>query len=157
MFHIRIFFIFLFLFTLNCSPNKVSNNHGYTSLQDKFDKISINKTNKNDILNIIGPPSSISNFNNDKWFYIERKITNTSILTFGKKKLTENNVLVLELNQAGLLTKKRIIDINNMNELEFAKNTTSSQLKGKSFLFNFMSSVRQKINDPIKKAITKKD
>ena len=108
-------------------------------------------------MSILGPPSSVSQFNNNKWFYIERKITNTSILTFGKKKLTENNVLVLELNQAGLLTKKRIIDINNMNELEFAKNTTSSQLKGKSFLFNFMSSVRQKINDPIKKAITKKD
>ena len=65
----RIFFIFLFLFTLNCSSNKVSNNHGFVSLQEKFKNITINKTNKNDILKIIGPPSSKSNFNKNKWFY----------------------------------------------------------------------------------------
>ena len=75
----RKFIIFLFLFTLNCSSNKVSNNHGFISLQTKFEKITVNKTNKNDILNIIGPPSSVSSFDNNKWFYIQRMKTNQSI------------------------------------------------------------------------------
>ena len=43
----RIFFIFLFLFTLNCSSNKVANNHGFMSLEAKFEKIVIHKTNIN--------------------------------------------------------------------------------------------------------------
>ena len=61
-------FIILFFFTLNCTSNKVSNNHGFISLEAKYEKIIVNKTNKNDILGIIGPPSSISDFDKNKWF-----------------------------------------------------------------------------------------
>ena len=74
----KILFIFLLLITLSCSTNKVSDNHGFISLQEKFEKITINQTNKNDILKVIGPPSSISNFDNNKWFYIQRNKTNQS-------------------------------------------------------------------------------
>ena len=71
-------FIFLFFFTLNCTSNKVSNNHGFISLEAKYNKITVNKTNKNDILDIIGPPSSISDFDKNKWFYIQRIKQNQS-------------------------------------------------------------------------------
>ena len=73
------FFYFLFFFTLNCSINKVSNTHGFRFIEKKYDKIILNKTNKNDVRKIIGPPSSISKFD-DSWFYIERKKTNQSLL-----------------------------------------------------------------------------
>ena len=69
----KILLIFIFLFIISCSSNRLSNNHGLISLQAKYDKIIINKTNKNDILKIIGPPSSISNFDKSRWFYIETK------------------------------------------------------------------------------------
>ena len=80
----KITYIFLFLFTLNCSINKVSNIHGFRSIDAKYEKIKINSTNKNDIRKIIGPPSSISKFD-DIWYYIERKKTNKSIASLGKK------------------------------------------------------------------------
>ena len=150
MFHIRIFFIFLFLFTLNCSPNKVSNNHGYTSLQDKFDKISINKTNKNDILNIIGPPSSISNFNNDKWFYIERMKKNQSLFKLGIKKIQKNDILIVKFNNKGILEYKKILKLSDMNDIEFAKNITEKDYKQNSVLFKIFSSLREKANAPTK-------
>ena len=76
----KILFIFLFLLILSCTTNKISNNHGYTSLQAKFEKITINKTNKNDLIKIIGPPSTISNFDKNKWFYIQSKKENQSLL-----------------------------------------------------------------------------
>ena len=68
----KIFFIFLFLFTLNCSTNKVSKIHGFKSIESKFEKLEVNKTNKNDVKRIIGPPSSKSEFNNNvqKEYYI---------------------------------------------------------------------------------------
>jgi len=150
MFHMRIFFIFLFLFTLNCSPNKVSNNHGFTSLQDKFDKISINKTNKNDILKIIGPPSSISNFNNDKWFYIERMKKNQSLFKLGIKKIQKNDILIVKFNNKGILEYKKILKLNDMNDIEFAKNITEKDYKQNSVLFKIFSSLREKVNAPVK-------
>jgi len=150
MFHMRIFFIFLFLFTLNCSPNKVSNNHGFSSLQDKFDKISINKTNKNDILKIIGPPSSISNFNNDKWFYIERMKRNQSLFKLGFKKIQKNDILIVKFNNKGILEYKKILKLNDMNDIEFAKNITEKDYKQNSVLFKIFSSLREKVNAPVR-------
>ena len=85
-------FFFIFLFTLNCSINKVSNTHGFRLLETKYDKILLNKSNKNDVRKIIGPPSSISKFD-DTWFYIERKKTNQSLFKLEKKKISKNNII----------------------------------------------------------------
>ena len=91
----RFFFILIFLITLNCSTNKVSNNHGYKSLEVKFNKIEINLDNKNDIIKKIGPPSTKSDFDENKWFYIERKKTNLDIKKIGVKTIDINNVLIV--------------------------------------------------------------
>jgi len=146
----RIFFVFLFLFTLNCSSNKVSNNHGFKSLQEKFKKITINKTNKNDMLKIIGPPSSVSNFNMNKWFYIERMKTNQSIFKLGIKKINKNNILIVEFNNKGILKDKKILKLNDMNDIKYVKAITEKDFKQNNILFNILSSLREKANAPAK-------
>ena len=146
----RIFFVFLFLFTLNCSSNKVSNNHGFKSLQEKFKKITINKTNKNDMLKIIGPPSSVSNFNKNKWFYIERMKTNQSIFKLGIKKINKNNILIVEFNNKGILKNKKILKLNDMNDIEYVKAITEKDFKQNNILFNILSSLSEKANAPTK-------
>ena len=113
--------IILFIFISNCSGNKVTNYHGTKSLEKKFEKIKINKTNKNDLIKIIGPPSSKSDFNKNIWFYFERFKTNQSLFKLGAQKIKKNNILVLELNELGILKSKKILNIDNMNELDFAK------------------------------------
>ena len=144
----RIFIIFIFLFTLNCSSNKVSNNHGFISLQTKFEKITVNKTNKNDIINIIGPPSSISSFDNNKWFYIQRIKTNQSLFKLGVKKIEKNNILVLKFNNRGILNDKKILNINDMNDIKFSKDITEKEFKQNDMLFKIFSSIREKANAP---------
>ena len=144
----KIFFIFLFLFTLNCSTNKVSKIHGFKSIESKFEKLEVNKTNKNDVKRIIGPPSSKSGFNNNIWFYIEREKTNQSIIKLGIKKINKNNILVLEFNSLGILSNKEILDLNNMNDVKFTKNTTQKKFKQDNFLYNVLSSFREKLNSP---------
>ena len=146
----RLFFIFLFLFTLNCSTNKVSNNHGFASLQTKFERISINKTNKNDILNIIGPPSSISNFNKNKWFYIERIKSNQSLFKLGIKKIRKNNILIVKFNNKGILEDKKILKLDDMNDIKFTKDITEKDYKQNDALFKILSSLREKINAPVR-------
>ena len=69
----KLFFIIAFIFILSCSANKVKNNHGVLSLNNKFNKIVVEKSNSNDILNLLGPPSTKSSFDTNIWIYIERK------------------------------------------------------------------------------------
>ena len=142
-----ILYFSVFLFTLNCSINKVSNIHGFRSLDTKSEKILISKTNKNDVREILGPPSSISNFD-DVWFYIERKKTNQQILKLGKKKISKNNVLLLKFDSMGLVVSKEVIDIDDMNEIKISEKKTTKKFKQDNTIYNIFSTLREKINAP---------
>ncbi len=140
----------MLLFIINCSGNKVSNYHGTKLLQSKYEKININITNKNDLLEIIGPPSSISDFNKNKWFYFERLKTNQSIIKLGTQKIKKNNVLIVELDENGILKSKQILDLKNMNDLKYLKDTTEKEFKNSDIMYNIFSSLREKINAPLR-------
>ena len=142
-----IFYFSVFLFTLNCSINKVSNIHGFRSLDTKSGKILISKTNKNDVRKILGPPSSISNFE-DVWYYIERKKTNQQILKLGKKKISKNNVLLLKFDSKGLVVFKEVIDIEDMNEIKINEKKTTKKFNQDNMMYNIFSTLREKINAP---------
>ena len=141
-----VFFIYIFFLISNCSFNLVDDHHGVYYLEKKEKNIIVEKSNVNDILTVFGEPSTKSSFDNDVWIYIERKITNTHF--FGKRKLIINNVLVLEIDEKGILAKKDFYDINDMNDLEFDKKRSES-LQKRNFIYNFLSSMRQRINDPL--------
>ena len=137
------------LFVFSCTLKKVENHHGVHFLDNKQDKLVINKSNTNDILKLLGAPSTKSNFDNDLWIYIERKTDQSSIRKFGTERIIVNNVLMLEINNKGLLHKKEFYDLKNMKEIKFTTKTTDSQYNKNSFIYEFLSSLRQKINDPL--------
>ncbi len=147
----KIFLILPFIFILNCTFNKVVKHHGVQFLDKKHDKLIINKTNKNDIVNLLGKPSTKSSFDNDVWIYIERKTSTGSIYKLGKKKLLVNNVLVLEIDQMGMLSSKKFYDKESMNDIKIAVSSTDPVYGKRSFVYDFLSSMRQKINDPLGK------
>ena len=141
--------ILLLFFTLSCSLNKVKNNHGVLSLETKINKIKINKTNQNDIIKIFGPPSTKSTFDNNVWIYIERKKTRSTLLKLGKRKIYVNNVLLLEIDNKGVLATKKLFNINDMNKIKFVTDETEIAYSKRSFVYDFLSSMRQKVNDPL--------
>ena len=102
-------------------------------------------------MNLLGPPSTKSSFDNDVWIYIERVTKNKSVFSLGKDELFVNNVLVLEIDNKGLIVKKNFYDITKMNELKFSKKETKDQLSKNSFVYGFLQSMKQKINDPLNK------
>ena len=140
----------------NCSMKKVVNHHGVPSLEKKHNNLQINKTNKNDIIKILGNPSTTSKFDNDIWIYIENKQTQSELKNFGQMKIYQNDVLVLEIDNYGLLKKKDFYNQNDMNDIIVAKNITEKKFKRNSFLYDFFSSMRQKINDPLGKRAKKR-
>jgi len=143
--------LFILIFILSCTTNKVVKHHGVHFLDKKQQKLEINTTNKNDIIKLLGEPSTKSSFDNDVWIYIERKISTGSIFKLGKEKLITNNVLVLEIDDLGLLANVKFYDKNTMNDIEFVSTSTDSAYKKRSFVYDFLSSMRQKINEPMKK------
>jgi outer membrane protein assembly factor BamE (lipoprotein component of BamABCDE complex) len=144
-----LYIIFISIIVSNCSLKKVSKLHGVPYLEKKQSSLIINKTNKNDIKKILGNPSTTSKFDNDIWIYIERRQTQSALKSLGKMKINQNFVLVLELNDYGILTKKKIYNKDDMNDLKIAKTTTEAGFKRNSFIYDFMSSMRQKVNDPL--------
>ena len=141
--------LIILIFISNCSLNKVVNHHGVHFLEKKQAKLILNLTNKNDILTYLGPPSTQSTFDNNVWIYIERKETKTSMATLGRKKVTVNNVLILEINNMGILVNKEFLNKEKMNKIKFTKNTTGVVNTKQTFVYEFLSSLRQKINDPL--------
>ena len=147
----KILFIIIIFFISNCTLNDVVKHHGVHFLEKKQEKLVINNSNKNDIISILGPPSTKSTFDTDVWIYIERKTSKASIIKLGKKKLSVNNVLILEINNKGLLEKKQFLDMMDMNKLKFSEKTTEISYNKRTFVYDFLSSMRQKINDPLGK------
>tara|TARA_Y100001958_G_scaffold121709_1_gene88915 strand:+ start:455 stop:919 length:465 start_codon:yes stop_codon:yes gene_type:complete len=143
--------ISILIFLTNCTFKKRVDHHGVHLLKKKSDLIIVAETNKNDIIKLLGPPSVKSTFNNDLYFYIERKTTTGKIIKLGKKKFLENNVLILEIDNRGVLSKKEFYDLNKMKNIKIVSTETSVDYKKQSFIYEFLSSMRQKINDPLGK------
>ena len=146
----KILYIILITFILsNCTLKPVVKHHGVPFLEKKQSSLLVNKSNKNDIKKILGNPSTISKFDNDLWIYIERKETQSKIKKLGKMTILKNDVLVLEINSYGILKDKKFYNKDDMNNLQIVTATTKSGFNKTSFIYQFMSSMRQKINDPL--------
>ena len=148
---IKFYIIFIFIFIISCSGNKVSNYHGTKLLEAKYNEIEVNVSNKNDLLKIIGPPSTVSDFNKNKWFYFERLKTNQSLIKLGNQELKKNNILVVELNKKGILKDKYLLDLDNMNDLKYLKKITTKEFKNdRNIITGLLISFRERINAPMK-------
>ena len=121
------------------------------NLEKKQTQLKINYTNKNDIIELIGPPSTKSTFDNDIYIYIERATSGSKLVKLGKRELLKNDVLVLEISNTGMLLSKSFYNKNDMNKIKFDESLTGINYQKKSFIFNFLRSVREKIDDPLGK------
>ena len=144
-----LYLIFIAFIVSNCTFKQVVKHHGVHFLEKKQTTLYVNKSNKNDIIKVLGSPSTTSKFENDLWIYIERKETQSRLRNLGKMKIFKNNVLILELDNYGILKKKEFYNINDMEDLKIVKATTESGFMRNSFIYDFLSSMRQKVNDPL--------
>ena len=147
----KFFLIFILLLVSNCTLNKVVKHHGVNFLEKKYKKLEVLISNKNDIISLLGPVAVKSTFDNDVWIYIERKTTASQIKTLGRKKILTNNVLILEINSQGMLIKKDFLDLTKMNKLKISKSSTAVINNKNTFISTVLTSLRQKINDPLGK------
>ena len=147
----KILLIILTIFLTSCKLNKIVNHHGIHNLDIKSKKLIVDNTNINEINKILGPASSTSYFDNKVMFYLERKTSNSKLHRLGKKKLITNNVLLLEVNDRGILISKKFFNKEDLNKMDFSKKITNVDVGKQSFIYKTLSGVRAKINDPLGK------
>ena len=130
--------------------------HGVPLLEKKQTNLIVNETNKNDIIKILGIPSTKSKFDNDVWIYIERKQTQSELKNLGQMKIYKNNVLVIEIDDYGILKNKEFYNKDDMKDVKIVEATTDTGFKKNMFIYSFLSSMRQKVNDPLGKRAKKR-
>ena len=139
----KVFVVSLFL--LECQLKEPTKNHGILFLKNRSDTLIINKSNKNDILNKIGHPHSKSISNENEWIYIERVLTKGDYLKLGQNVVKTNNILILNFNKYGILTKKTFLDKNSKEKIIFSEKITENKLTQKSFVQKLLQSIRSKM------------
>ena len=145
--HIKknLYLLLILLFIVACQRQPVIKTHGISYLEKREKLIIVNKSNKNDTINIFGQPSTKGMTDENLWIYIERTITKGKLLKLGRNILHKNNVLVLEFDRYGILKKKEFHDMNDMKEITFTKNITENEIRKENFIYSFLSSVRTKM------------
>ena len=138
-------FFLLLVFISSCSTHEVVKTHGISYLEKREKLIKLNQSNKNDVVKILGQPSTRGMTDENLWIYIERTTSKGSLFKMGKNYLRKNNVLVLEFDKYGIVKKKNFYDINNMKKVSFAENITENEVRKENFIYSFLSSVRQKM------------
>ena len=138
------FLVILIIFT-GCKLQEQSNNHGILFLENRANKLILNKTNINDTIKILGEPHTKSIENDKTWYYLERTLTKGKFHKLGKNVLKSNNILILEFDKFGILKNKVFLDKYDKNKIAFTKKTTENQTSKTSFIAEFLSSVREKM------------
>jgi len=142
----KIYLLFIILiFIIGCSQNEVIKTHGVAYLDKREKLITVNKSNKNDAIAILGQPSTKGMVNDNLWIYIERTRTRGKLLKLGRNYLKKNNVLVLEFDKYGILKKKEFYNKDKMQKVSFSKDITENELRTENFIQSFLASVRQKM------------
>ena len=140
------FLILIIILVTGCTRTAVVKSHGISYLEKREKLIIVNKSNKKDTVKLLGQPATKGISDENLWIYIERTTTRGKLTKLGRNYLAKNNVLVLEFNKFGVLSKKEFFDKDDMNKLKFAKNVTVNDIKKENFIYSFLSSIRQKMN-----------
>ena len=144
--HKTILYIIFFSFFLNnCQLKEPKQNHEINFLENREKVLIIDKSNKNDVIKLIGNPHTISIKEDNTWIYFERTISRGKLVRLGQNVLKKNNILELKFDRFGVLKNKKFYDKSDMKKVRYSKKITKNDVKQKSFLGKFLSSVKQKM------------
>ena len=128
-----------------CKLQEPNKSHGIIYLENRAKTLVLNTTNKNDVIGQIGRPQIIDESDQNNWIYIERVLTKGKFHNLGKNILKENNVLVSNFDKYGILTNKKFLNKEDINQIKFSKRNTENELSQKNFIRSFLESIRQKM------------
>ena len=135
---LKIIFAILF-FQLNSCGLKVVENHGQIYEKNiNFKELQVGKTTKNEIVELLGSPSTTSNFDNEQsWIYISSEFKKFIFLDGSN---TDQKILILSFNQ-NTLKNKELLSKNDINNIEYEETLTDSRGKKVNWIKDFFSNL----------------
>ena len=121
--------------------------HGVPNLKNKSKLLKLKTTNKNDILNLLGP-APIKDEEEKKWTYFEVRETKTKL---GQKDIYVNDYIEIYFDKYGLISKLDFYDLKSMRKIKFSVETTKSLGVKDSFSKNLFSSTRKRLENARKR------
>ncbi len=135
----------VFIILSGCKLQEPLKTHGIVYLENRANKLIINKSNKNDVIKIFGQPQIKDSDNIDTWIYLERILTKGKYHKLGKHVVKQNNILILDFNKYGILKNKKLLNKEDIKKIKFSKKNTENELSQKNFIRSFLESIRQKM------------
>ena len=137
--------IILVFLLANCQLQESKNLHGINYLENRKNILTVNKSNKNDVVKLLGNPHSKSINNENRWFYFERMISKGELHKLGRNILKKNNILEIEFDKYDVIVSKKIYTKDDMKKIKVSKKKTENTVSERSFLNSFLSSLKQKM------------
>ena len=123
------------MFTLSsCQLKEPIKGHGINFLENRAKKISINQSNKNDVIGFLGNPHTTSIGDENLWFYFDRKVSGGSIVKFRDLDLLENNVLIVKFDKYGIAVQKEFYSKEDMKKIKYSEMKTDNPVSKQSFV-----------------------
>ncbi len=144
-YHLKIIVLFIFLILLGCQLQEPAKNHGILFLDNRSEKLTIKKSNKNDVIKLLGQPHAKNFDEDDTWICIERTLSKGKYHKLGRHELKTNNTLILYFDKYGVLKTKDFYDKDDLNKIKFSEKTTENDLSQRSFVETFLQSVKKKM------------
>lgn len=143
--HKRFYLLLLLIIISNCQLKDTRKTHGILFLENRANKLEVNKSNKNDAINILGNPHTKSFDKENDWIYFERVFVKGKYHNLGKNILQSNNILYLEFNKYGILVSKNFFNKDDIQKMSFSEKITQNDLSKKSIVESFFSSLKSKM------------
>ena len=135
---LKMIFAILF-FQLNSCGLKVIENHGQIYEKNiNFKELQVGKTTRNEIVQLLGSPSTTSNFDDEQsWIYINSEFKRFVFLDGSN---TDQKILILSFNQ-NTLKNKELLSKNDINNIEYEETLTDSRGKKVNWIKDFFSNL----------------
>ena len=132
-------FIFISLYILTSCGLKVTDNHGFVhDTNVNLNDFLVGKSTKEDILNILGTPSTKSTFDGEKsWFYVSSEFKK---FVFLDGENTDQKILILSFNK-DIVSNKEILLKDSINDIAYEETITDSKGKKLSWIKSFFSNL----------------
>ena len=138
--------LFSFVLVFCCSCMIRQEHHGKELTKEALNKLKINKSTKEEVLDILGTPSSISTFNNNIWYYISLKKKGVSILN---PKITDQVVIEIRFKNEILVRLKKYTN-DELSSFKFNKQKTEVKGNESGVLKDFVRNLGRYNKDPNK-------
>jgi len=119
-----------------CSP--AIDNRGYVPDKEALERLKPGAQTRNDVADLLGTPSSVTPFSDSTWIYIQSK---TSTLAFFQPRVLEQNVVVVDFDDAGIVQDVRRYALEDGKLVDPVSRTTPAPGKELSFLEQLVGNI----------------